>query len=147
MLNEYNNMRVAYRSSDGDFMLSLYEYRDWYDASFWHITDKKGNVLAWGQDYEGTCPMGSDDTWIIGDFDSRESLKGFKMTSDDYEKRPVEEPNGRCWFSDDYVHHCEHQGQFRTHIYGVSEEECLKRCSNDYPDCVKVDNLITEYIL
>ena len=114
------------------------------------------DVIAWGLDYEGTCPVGSDETWMIGNMDSKKKYDGFVMVSgqfmrfvkqivlivvilsDDYEPQPVAKPNGRCRYSEDFVRMCDHQ---ITVLYGLSHEQCFTACSNDFAgQCAKAHN-------
>ena len=53
----------------------------------------------------------------------------FLLFADDFEPQPVEEANGRCRYSDDFVRHCDHA---ITVLYGLSPEQCLTKCSNDF---------------
>ena len=78
LLDSYINGRVAYKK--GEFTLSyIFDTSEWYNQGYWQVRDGQQNVVAWGLDFEGTCPVGADQTWIIGDMDSKQRYTGFKI--------------------------------------------------------------------
>ena len=55
----------------------------------------------------------------------------------DYEPKPTPAPSGRCWKTadDEFVRHCGANGGFHTVLYNLSPDECLRRCSDEFPEC------------
>ena len=64
--------KVAYQQSEGSYILSYNT-----DTQSWNIKDGE-TILAWGLNYDGDCPQGSDETWHI---EPNQPYTGFTMMS------------------------------------------------------------------
>ena len=44
-------------------------------------------------------------------------------------------PPGRCRFDPNFLRYCDANGGWHKMLFSVSAEECLRKCSEDYPEC------------
>ena len=136
LLPEYIDGKVAYKMAGSAWTLSYtHEYvDDIYKGKAWRLSNGDTPV-AWGLNHDGDCPLGADETWHLIDATSWDPIPGFFMNSTDYTPKPLDPPNGRCDFSDDFVRMCGANGGWYEVVDLLNAEECLRQCSNDYPDC------------
>ena len=139
IMDAYIEGKVAYQKSGESFILSYNE-----DTVSWNIKDAD-TILAWGLNYDGVCPQGSDETWHI---EPIQPYTGFTMTSGlfqisdkiimlyllEYEPLPTPPPSGRCELATEFVRYC--SASWHQVLFTLSAETCLRLCSDVYTECV-----------